>query len=166
MLFCRDSPLWRALTKVVDLIWLNILFVICCIPVFTVGAALSAMYSVTLKMCVNEEGAISQDFFKAFRENFKQATILWGIMLGIGIFLIADFLMVPLLGSITTRAYLRPIYEGKLPYDDYIKALHNAGCEYALVEQDYLYGEDPFDCLKRSYDHILTRPQVSPYFSE
>ena len=98
--FSTDSPLWRALTKVADLIWLNILFVICCIPVFTVGAALSAMYSVTLKMCVNEEGAISQDFFKAFRENFKQATILWGIMLGIGLFLIADFLMVPLLGGI------------------------------------------------------------------
>ena len=98
--FSTDSPLWRALTKVADLIWLNILFVICCIPVFTVGAALSAMYSVTLKMCVNEEGAISQDFFKAFRENFKQATILWGIMLGISLFLIADFLMVPLLGGI------------------------------------------------------------------
>lgn len=98
--FSTDSPLWRALTKVADLIWLNILFVICCIPVFTVGAALSAMYSVTLKMCVNEEGAISQDFFKAFRENFKQATILWLIMLGIGLFLIADFLMVPLLGGI------------------------------------------------------------------
>lgn len=57
-------------------------------------------------------------------------------------------------GSITTIAYLRPIYEGKLPYDAYIPALKSAGCEYALVEQDYCYGEDPFDCLKRSYDHI------------
>ena len=58
-------------------------------------------------------------------------------------------------GSITTIAYLRPIYEGKLPYDDYIPALKKAGCEYALVEQDYCYGEDPFDCLKRSYEHIF-----------
>lgn len=97
--FSTDSPLWRALTKVADLIWLNILFVVCCIPVFTIGAALSAMYSVTLKMCTNDEGAISQDFFKAFRENFKQATILWLIMLGVGIFLIADFLVVPVLGG-------------------------------------------------------------------
>lgn len=98
-LFSTDSPLWRALTKVADLIWLNILFVICCIPVFTVGAALSAMYSVTFKMCNNEEGAISQNFFDAFRENFKQATILWLIMLGMGIFLIVDFLMVPFFGG-------------------------------------------------------------------
>lgn len=91
--FSTDSPLWRALNKIADLLWLNILFVICCIPIFTVGAALSAMYSVTFKIAVNEEGAISQDFFNAFRENFKQATILWLIMLGIGLFLLADLFM-------------------------------------------------------------------------
>lgn len=98
-LFSTNSPLWRALNKVADLIWLNILFIIFCIPVFTIGSALSAMYSVTLKMCTNEEGAISQNFFNAFKINFKQATVLWLIMLGIGIFLIADFLMVPVLGG-------------------------------------------------------------------
>ena len=92
--FSTNSPLWRALSKIADLIWLNILFVICCIPVFTIGAALSAMYSVTFKMAINEEGAISQDFFNAFRENFKKATPLWLIMLGISIFVVADFFMV------------------------------------------------------------------------
>ena len=97
--FSTKSPLWRALTKIADLIWLNILFVICCIPIFTIGAALSAMYSVTFKMAINEEGAISQDFFNAFRENFKKATVLWLIMLGIGIFLIADLFMVAYLPS-------------------------------------------------------------------
>ena len=89
-LFSTDSLLWRALSKMTDLIWLNILFVVCSIPIFTIGASLSAMYSVTFKMTVGEEGAISQDFFKAFRENFKQATILWLIMLGIGIFIVVD----------------------------------------------------------------------------
>ena len=92
--FSTNSPLWRALSKIADLLWLNILFVICCIPIFTVGAALSAMYSVTFKMTVNEEGAISQDFFNAFRQNFKKATFLWLIMLGIGIFIVADFFIV------------------------------------------------------------------------
>lgn len=60
-------------------------------------------------------------------------------------------------GSITTIAYLRPIFEGKLPYEIFIPALKKAGCEYALVEQDYSYGEDPFDCLRRSYQHIFDR---------
>ena len=60
-------------------------------------------------------------------------------------------------GSIDTPAYLRPIYEGKLDYDAYIKALEKAGCEYALVEQDWCYDEDPFDCLRRSYENITKR---------
>lgn len=97
--FSTNSPLWRALTKLADLVWLNILFVICCIPVFTMGAALSAMYSVTLKLCINEEGSISQDFFKSFRENFKQGTALWLIMLGIAVIVIVDFMLIPFLGG-------------------------------------------------------------------
>lgn len=98
--FSMDSPLMRALNKVAELIWLNILFIVCCIPVFTLGAALSAMYSVTLKMTANEEGSISQCFFKAFRQNFKQATILWLILLGFGLVIILDFLVVPFMGGI------------------------------------------------------------------
>ena len=60
-------------------------------------------------------------------------------------------------GSIDTPAYLRPIYEGKLDYDAYIKALEKAGCEYALVEQDWCYDEDPFECLRRSYENVTKR---------
>ena len=60
-------------------------------------------------------------------------------------------------GSITTPAYLRPIFEGKLPYADYINALKAAGCEYMLVEQDYSYGEDEFEILRRSYVNVTSR---------
>lgn len=99
-LFSTNSPLWRAMSTLADLVWLNILFVLCSIPLITVGASLSAMYSVTLKICANEEESITKDFFKSFRENFKQATVLWLIMLGVGIFLIVDFLIVPFLGGV------------------------------------------------------------------
>lgn len=57
-------------------------------------------------------------------------------------------------GSVSTIAYLRPIYEGILDYDAYIKALAAAGTEYMLVEQDYCYNEDEFECLRRSYCHV------------
>ncbi len=53
--------------------------------------------------------------------------------------------------------YLRPIYEGVLDYDSYIRALYEAGCQYALVEQDYTYDEDAFDCLKRSLDNVTKK---------
>ena len=54
-------------------------------------------------------------------------------------------------------AYLRPIYEGVLDYDAYIKALSKTDCEYMLVEQDNSYGEDEFDCLRRSYENVTSR---------
>ena len=56
-----------------------------------------------------------------------------------------------------TPVYLRPIYEGQMNYDPLIKALEAAGTEYALVEQDHSYGEDEFDCLRRSYEHVTER---------
>jgi len=56
-----------------------------------------------------------------------------------------------------SRAYLRPIYEGKLPYDEYIPALAKAGTEFALVEQDSSYNEDEFECLKRSFVNVTSR---------
>ena len=56
-----------------------------------------------------------------------------------------------------SRAYLRPIYEGKLPYDEYIKALAKAGTVHMLVEQDWCYDEDEFECLRRSYENVTKR---------
>ena len=72
-----------------------------------------------------------------------------------------DYADMPQDGSITTPAYLRPIYEGKLDYDAYIRALAGAGTEYMLVEQDYSYGEDEFEILRRSYVNVTSRfPEV------
>lgn len=68
-----------------------------------------------------------------------------------------DYADMPEDGSVTTPAYLRPIFEGKLPCSDYINALAKAGCEYMLVEQDYSYGEDEFEVLRRSYVNVTSR---------
>ena len=68
-----------------------------------------------------------------------------------------DFADKPADGSIDTPAYLRPIFEGKLPYEDYINALSKIGCEYMLVEQDWCYDEDEFTCLKRSFENVTKR---------
>ncbi len=68
-----------------------------------------------------------------------------------------DYADVPEGMEISTPAYLRPVYEGKLPYDSYIQALSHAGCDYMLVEQDWCYEEDEFDCLRRSYENVTNR---------
>ena len=78
------------MSKVADLCILNIICVVCCIPVITAGASITAMYYVTLKMVRNEEAYIIRSFFKSFKQNFKQATIINLIMLLIGVVLYVD----------------------------------------------------------------------------
>lgn len=76
-LFRMDSPLMRFLTKIADLMVLNILFCVTSIPLITIGASWTALYSVTLKMVRDEEGSVSRSYFRLFRQNFRQATLLW-----------------------------------------------------------------------------------------
>ena len=91
--FDLDSPLMSALNKLADLIILNILVIICSLPVFTIGASMTALHYVVLKMVRNEEGYIIKSFFKSFKQNFRQATIIWLILLVLIGVLIGDFLI-------------------------------------------------------------------------
>lgn len=86
-----DNVVMRAIGKIGDLICLNVLWLICCIPVITIGASTTALYTVMLRLVRNEEGYIFRGFFKAFKSNFKQSTIIWIILLLLGIVWTVDF---------------------------------------------------------------------------
>lgn len=88
--FNPDSPLMRFMTKVADFMILNILFLVTCLPVFTIGAALTGLYAVTLKMVRDQEGSIAKSYFHAFRQNFRQATLLWLAVLALMVILLLD----------------------------------------------------------------------------
>ncbi|MCR5357365.1 MAG: DUF624 domain-containing protein [Lachnospiraceae bacterium] len=92
--FNLDSPFVQFMNRVADLMWLNILFVICCIPVITIGDSITAMYYITLKMTRDEESYITKGFFKSFKQNFVQATIIWLIFLLLGGLLVLDYMIV------------------------------------------------------------------------
>ncbi|MBP3204581.1 MAG: DUF624 domain-containing protein [Lachnospiraceae bacterium] len=79
--FDIDGPVVQFLSKVADLMWLNILTIVCCIPVITIGASLTALNYMALKIVRNEETYITKGFFKAFKENFKQSTVIWLIFM-------------------------------------------------------------------------------------
>ena len=86
-----DSKMMSFLSRIFDLIILNILFVLCSLPVITIGSSLTALYSVTLKMVRNEESYIFRSFFKSFKENFRQTISIWIPTLLMGLFLYTDF---------------------------------------------------------------------------
>lgn len=72
-----DGPIYHFLSRVVELILLNILFILCSLPIITIGASVTAMFSITLKMVRGEEGGLISGFWQAFKNNFKQSTLVW-----------------------------------------------------------------------------------------
>lgn len=89
--FNLDSPLMQALNKMADLMWLNILTMICCIPIITIGPAMTAMHYMALKIARDEECYITRDYFKSFKLNFRQGILIWLLMLFILVVLAGDF---------------------------------------------------------------------------
>ncbi len=92
-LFNLDNPVWNFMGKVADLVILNLLAIICSIPIFTIGASWTALYFVTIRMVRKEEGYVVKDFLRSFKENFKQATIIWLLVLVVAAVFAGDFLI-------------------------------------------------------------------------
>lgn len=88
--FNYDNSVWRFIAKFWDVLVLNILWTICCIPVFTVGASTTALYYVMLKIADDSDSHHFSQFFKSFKMNFKQSTIIWLIMLAVGAVIAVD----------------------------------------------------------------------------
>lgn len=97
--FNPDSPVMSFLSRIADLIWLNLLTLLCSIPVVTAGAAFTALHYVSIKMVRNEDGYLTKSFFKSFKENFFQATAMWLLMLLLMAAAGADFYFVSMMDS-------------------------------------------------------------------
>lgn len=95
-----DNPIMRGMGRIADFIILNLLWIVCSIPIITIGASTTALYTVMLKLVKNEEGYIAKGFLKAFKENFKQSTIMWVIFLLLGILFVVDFVAIRLMPNI------------------------------------------------------------------
>ena len=79
----KESKLHAGLTAVIDIIWLGILWLLCSLPIVTLGAASTALYYSMVKCVRHERGHATREFFRAFRLNFRQATLLWLLCLGV-----------------------------------------------------------------------------------
>ena len=82
-LFNLDSPVMQGLSKVADLVVLNLMTVLLSLPVITAGAATAALYDAVTRL-LRDEGRLYSSYWNAFRSNFKKATLLWLIVLVAG----------------------------------------------------------------------------------
>lgn len=93
--FNYDGPFFTVLNRISDLIILNLLWIVCSIPIVTIGASTTALLYVTMKILRGEDAYIAKNFFKSFKENFLQSTIIWLIMLAVGAILLGNYLFLP-----------------------------------------------------------------------
>lgn len=98
-IFRIDSPFTEAMTKMFDLIALNVMFLLCCLPVVSIGASCTALHTITMKIAAGDEPPILKSFFRAFRDNWKQATLTWFLLLAAGVFLYVDSRIANQLGT-------------------------------------------------------------------
>lgn len=105
-LFGPDSPVIQFLWKLADLVALNLLWLVCCIPVITIGPSTVAMYCVARDIAKGEWPAILRTFFRAFRENFKQALLVFLILL-IPVCLVAVYLLLALSGALDHSVWMK-----------------------------------------------------------
>ena len=81
--FNTENKLWSAVNSAVDAILLNIMWLISCVPVITIGAATTAYYYTTHKVIRNQRSGIWKEYWSSFKGNFKQATKTWLIFLAV-----------------------------------------------------------------------------------
>lgn len=74
--FSVDSPLYKFMNRLMDVFKLNCMWLLCSLPIVTMGAATTAAYTITLKMVDDEEGYIAGPFWREFKANLKKGSIL------------------------------------------------------------------------------------------
>lgn len=90
-LFDPDGKIMYYGMKFANLMWLQLLTLLCCIPVITAGAAFTAMHKILLQLRRDEDGSVTKTYFKAFISNFRQATVIWIGYLAVLVALFLDY---------------------------------------------------------------------------
>lgn len=124
--FSYDSGFFRVLDKIGSLFVLNMLTLLCSIPLITIGAAFTALYYVTMKMVRDEETYVTKDYFRSFKQNFIQSTVIWLVLLVTGGILVFDYRLMALNREILAPARV-------------IMILTLSGGVFLAVEQAYVF---------------------------
>lgn len=89
-LFNPENKFWNFVAKLTDVCLMSMLWAICSLPIFTMGASTAALYDFTMKQVKDQEGGIWKSFFSSWKRNFKKATVIWLLQLLVLAFLALD----------------------------------------------------------------------------
>lgn len=91
------------LNKLGDIIVANLLFLLCCIPIITIGPALTALYHCMLRTVKGNNNGTTKTFFRAFKENFRQSLIVWLGLLAVGFILLLNIRFLQNTASVVSK---------------------------------------------------------------
>ena len=134
-IFRWDSPLMKFMMLITNLVCLNVLWLVCCLPVVTAGAATTAMYYVVFQYITKQDDAVLKPFFRAFKENFRQVTPVWILNLLIGAALAAEIFYLTQSGEVWLKVVfgvLLLIYAGASSYLYPILARYDTPAKMAM----------------------------------
>ncbi len=90
--FDADNPVMRTLSMLADTVVLNLLTLVCSLPLFTAGAALTALHDACIRLVRLEDGELVRDYFRTFRSRFRTGTAAGLLFLGCAALLYLDYL--------------------------------------------------------------------------
>lgn len=100
-LFSTEGKIYSGMERIYQILLLNIIFVISCLPIITIGVATASAYGTAYKMITHSEGVLYKEYFRQLKVNAKPATKMWMLMLmtiGVG-FLFFPYIQVFMIGN-------------------------------------------------------------------
>lgn len=98
-IFKLDGPFYKLVTLIFDIVALSILWVLCCLPVVTMGASTTALFTITGKWAQGQETRLLKDFLASFHKNLKAATLFTLLLLLVLFGVIVNLLNITLFGA-------------------------------------------------------------------
>ena len=89
-LFDPENSFWEFMTNMTHVLIVGLIWIMCCVPIITIGASTTALYDYTLEVASDKDGYVVKSFFKSFVNNFIKSTVLWVLMSMVMAFLMID----------------------------------------------------------------------------
>ncbi len=87
----KDGKFVKVLNRIADLVGLNLLAILFCIPIITIGASITAVYGCIFRIQEKREGYLTKDFWKLFKECFRSSTIIYLVGVAVVAMLYLDY---------------------------------------------------------------------------
>lgn len=121
-IFNPEAPFWQGVARIADVVLLNILLIVTSIPLVTFGAALTALYDTLWRIQDDRGGGTIALFFRSFRDNFRQATLLWLVTAPLLGGLVASWILLPIRELLIAKALVTIVFALVFPFIWFLQA--------------------------------------------